>query len=138
MGKRGRKKDQVEGLEPKTGKIHDLYEEDVQRRTQYIWPVEERLKKKRTNGKLFATTSVKLRDTHFLINHLSGVKVVNIVRDLNENIYQVAVNSTDEWEKMTHRNHSSNVYLDPALVQKVPGRDPVDLTFLFQSCVPGW
>jgi hypothetical protein len=68
--------------------------------------------------------------------------VLGIVHDLNENIYQVAVNLTDEWEKLKPSQVTSRMDIDTvsrtrnsAFVQKVISRNPMGLTFLLQSCL---
>jgi len=66
--------------------------------------------------------------------------VLSIVSDLNENIYQVAVNLSEKWEKLDPSQTTSPMGTDLApqphasiLVQRARSRDPRGLTFLLQS-----
>ena len=71
--------------------------------TQHARAMEQRLEE---IDELSATRSAELsRAQTFLstTDRLSEVEVLGIVQDLNENIYQVAVNWTDEWEKLGGR-----------------------------------
>ena len=139
MEKLRRKEDQVERLESEIGKMRGFYE-DVQRRAQHIRTEEERLKRAE---KLLATRSAELSGAHAFLSatdRLSDVEVLGIVRDLNENIYQVAVNLTDEWEKLGSSQTTGRMDIDtpsrprsPTLVQRVLSRNPAGLTFLLQS-----
>lgn len=132
----------VARLEHEIGQMRHSYQEDVQRRTQHIQAVEERLKQ---TEELLATRSAELAGAQAFLSttdRLSEVEVLSIVRDLNENIYQVAVSLTEEWEKLESVPTTSQTDADatsqphvPALVQLVRNRDPTGLTFLLQSCL---
>jgi len=73
----------------------------------------------------------------------SETEVLGIVRDLNENIFQVAANLTEEWEKLgdsgsTVTKDKTDVlsqHYGPTLIQLALGRDPTGVTFLVQSCL---
>ena len=111
--------------------------EDVQRRTQRIRAKEELLKQ---TEKLLATRSAELSGVHAFLSttdRLSEVEVLGIVHDLNENIYQVAVNLTDEWEKLESSQAAGRMDVDPVSRYRDPAlsRNPVGLTFLLQSCL---
>lgn len=92
---------------------------------------------------LLAARTNELSGTHAFLStadRLSEVEVLAIVRDLNENIYQVAVQLTEEWEKFdpppaTGREGVAPTSRPrvPALLQLVRNRDPASLTFLLQS-----
>jgi len=114
-----------------------------QRRTRHIREREERLKQ---TEKLLETRSAELSGAQTFLSTtdcLSEVEVLGIVRDLNENIYQVAVNLTDEWEKLElsqtvgeiTTNDTISRPRNPTIIRKVPSRDPVGLTILLQSCI---
>ena len=73
-------------------------------------------------------------------DRLSEMEVLSIVRDLNENIYQVAVGLTEEWEKLDPSQATTRMDVDPtsrpdvpALVRLARGRDATGLTFLLQT-----
>ena len=76
----------------------------------------------------------------------SDAEVLGIIRDLNENIFQLAANLTEEWEKLTssqsNRFTPTKENLDsfsqsygPALIHQVLNRKPTAVTFLIQSCL---
>ena len=137
-GKEEQLTNRIEELEHKVG----LHQEVEQRRTQHIWAVEERLKR---TEELLATRSAELAGAQAFLSttdHLSEEEVLGIVRDLNENIYQIAVDLTEGWEKLESSRTASPMDVDPAsrpntsaLVQLACNRDPVGLTFLLQSCL---
>jgi len=77
-------------------------------------------------------------------DRLSKTEVLDIVRDLSENIYQVAVSLTEGWEKLqppppqvTDRMDANLTFQSrvPVLVQLARKRDSTGLTFLLQSCL---
>ena len=132
-----RRDDQIAELEHEIGQMRDSYQGDVQMRTQHILVVEERLKR---TEELLTTRSAELSVAHAFLSttdRLSEAEVLSIVRDLNENIYQVAVNLTEEWEKLESSQAIGPTGVDPTsvLVQLVRNRDPTSLTFLLQSCL---
>jgi hypothetical protein len=68
--------------------------------------------------------------------------VLSIVQGLNENIYQVAVNWTDEWEKLGASRTTSQIPADPTSGPRVPtlvwlvlNRGPMSLDVPLQSCL---
>ena len=134
--------DRIVELEHEIAQMRGLYQEDVQRRDQHTQAMEERLKR---TEELLATRSAELSGAHAFLSttdRLSEAEVLGIVRDLNENIYQVAVNLTEEWEKLESSQVVIPMDVDPtsrpsvpALVQLVHDRDPAGLTFLFQACL---
>ena len=131
-----RRGNRIEELEHKVG----FYQEDVQRQSQYTWAKEERLKQTQD---LLETKSAELTGAQAFLSTSDGKseeEVLGIVHDLNETIYQVAVDLTEEWEKFESSHTTSPMGVDPtsrpcvsALVQLVRNRDPVGLTFLLQS-----
>ena len=135
-----RKGNRIATLEHEIGQMRHSYQEDAQRRTQQMRAVEERLK---LTEELLATRSAELSGAHAFLSttdRLSEVEVLSIVRDLNENIYQVAVHLTEEWEKLESSQATNQMDVDPTsqprvpiLVQLVRNRDPTGLTFLLQS-----
>ena len=138
--KRKRKEERIAELESEIREMRGFYEGVVERKTQDIRAMERRLKL--TEG-LLSTRSAELSGTHTFLSttdRLSEVEVLGIVRDLNENIYQVAVNLTEGWEKLESPQATRRMDVDPAsqsrvpaLVQLVRNRDPMGLTFLLQS-----
>ena len=136
------REDMIVELKHELVRVHGFYQEEAQRRSQHIRATEERLKK---TEELLATRSAELAGAHAFLSttdHLSEAEVLSIVHDLNENIYQVAVNLTEGWEKLESPQATSRVDVDPGsrphipiLVQLVRARDPTGLTFLLQSCL---
>ncbi|KAF9783749.1 hypothetical protein BJ322DRAFT_1125250 [Thelephora terrestris] len=121
--------------------MQNFYEEEAQRRTQRFRTTEKRLEQ---TEELLATRSAELTGAQAFLStadRLSEAEVLDIVRDLNENIYQVAVNLTEGWEKSQSSQATNSVNVDsaplahvPALAQLARNRDPVGLTFQLQSC----
>lgn len=77
-------------------------------------------------------------------DRLSEADVLGIARDLNEHIFQVAANLTEEWEKLKSSSEYRLKLTDdqikrfsqsygPTLVRKVRDRNPAAVTFLVQS-----
>jgi len=134
----GHRGNRIQELEHTVG----LYQEDAQRRNQYILAMEERLKR---TEELLATRSAELAGTNAFLSttdRLSEAEVFGFVRDLNETIYQVAVDLTEEWEKLESSRATNPMDADPAsqpygpvLVQLTRNRDSMGLTLLLQSCL---
>lgn len=103
--------------------------------------VEERLKE---TEDLLAARSAELSGAHAFLSTTDRVSeddVLGIVRDLNENIYQVAVRLTEEWRKLDPLQAATRTDVGPTpqrvpfLFQLVRSRDPAGLTFSLQSCL---
>ena len=80
---------------------------------------EERLKQTKD---LLATKSAELSGARAFLSatdRLSEVEVLGIVRNLNENIYQIAVNLTDEWERLRSQG-TSQMDVDPPSQPRAP------------------
>ena len=118
------------------------HREHAQRQAQHILAAEEGLKQ---TEEILATRSAELAGAEAFLSttdRISEAEVLGIVRDLNESIYQVAVNLTEEWEKPQSSqdiNPMDRVLTSqpdfPLLVQQVHNRNSTVLTFLFQSCL---
>ena len=142
MGRCKRREDQIKELGHKIEAMRVSHRGDMAGKIKYIQAVEERLKE--TEG-LLAARSEELSGTQTFLSttdRLSEVEVLSIVRDLNENIYQVAVKLTEEWEKLESSKATGRMDVDPAskpdgpiIVQLVRNRDPMGLTLLLQSCL---
>lgn len=135
------REDQIAELQRQVEQTRAAYQEDLRKRTQHIRATEERLK---LTEELLATRSAELSGAHAFLSttdDLSETEVLGIIRDLNENIYQVAVNLTEEWEKFESPQVTTQTDIDPtseplpALVQLVRNRNPMGLNFLLQSCL---
>ena len=139
-GKCKRREDRITRKGQEIERMRRAYQEEGQRRFQHVRAVEEELKQTK---ELLATRSAELSETQTFLSttdRVSEVEVLGIVRSLNENIYQVAVHLTEEWEKLEPPPGTSRMYVDPTsrprvstLVQLVRNRDPMGLTFLLQS-----
>jgi hypothetical protein len=79
-------------------------------------------------------------------DRLSEAEVLGIVRDLNENVFQVAANLTEEWEKLALAGstrftiHEKSFvhflqFYGPTLVDRAYQWDPAAVTYLVQSCL---
>jgi len=133
------KDERVEELEREIGKLRDSAESQAKR----IRETEEKLKR---SEELLLARPAELSETQSFLStkdSLPEAEVLDIVRDLNLTIYQVAVKLTEEWEKLgpsrttnqrdvdsTSRRSRFNV---PALVRLARNQDSGSLTFLLQS-----
>ena len=143
--KRDKKRLEVEGKD-KDERIKSLEQENkdlrgtVESQTELTQEAEEKLTK--TEGLLTTRTAELSGPRAFLFSkdRLSEAEVLGIVRDLNENIYQVSVKLTEEWEKFESSRTTTKKDAGPtppptrvpALVQLVHDRGPASLTFLLQ------
>ena len=134
--------DRVAQLEQEITKMRDAHQKALEEQVQQTREMEERW---RLTKEVLATKSAELSGARAFLSatdRLSEVEVLTIVRDLNESIYQVAVNLTDGWEKLRSSEATNRMGVDhatrpraPSLVQRVASRDPTGLTFLLQSCL---
>jgi len=102
--------------------------------------VEKRLQQTK---ELLDARSAELSGTQSFLSTADGLseaEVLDTVRELNENIYQVAVRLTEGWEKL--ESSQATVDIDPisqahvpASAQLVRNWDPTGLTPLLQSCL---
>ena len=139
-GKCRRREAKIRDLECTIEEMCNSHQRVVEGQAQYIRTVEQRLKQ---TEELLAARSAELTGTQTFLSttdRLSEVEVLSIVRDLNENIYQVAVRLTEEWEKLESPPAANLMDVDPTsqphvpvLVQLVRNRDSSGLTFLLQS-----
>ena len=137
-----RREDRIAKLVHDNGQIRRSYQVDMQMQIQDIQTMEERLRQTREQ---LAAKSDELSGAYAFLSttdHLSEAEVLDIVRDLNENIYQVAVNLTEEWEGLESSQAISRMDVNSGsqlgvltLVQRVLDHDPTGLTFLLQSCL---
>ena len=137
-GKCKQKDDRIAELEREIEKMRGSHQKAVEEHTQQIRTMEEKMK---GDEELLKTRSAELSGAQTFLSttdRLSEVEVLNIVRDLNENIYQVAVNLTEEWEKLNPPKATGRVDPGPrapvsVLARLARNRDPTALTFLLQS-----
>lgn len=142
IGKCRHREDIIARLEQDIKEIHHSYQGALHEEVRRTQAVEERLKK---SEELLATRSAELSVAHTFLSttdRLSESEVLSIVRDLNENIYQVAVNLTEEWEKLEPPEATNRMDVDPAsqppvpiLVQLTRNRDLTGLTLWLQLCL---
>jgi len=114
----------------------------VEEQAQQIRLLEKRL---RQTEELLDARTEELSGTQTFLStkdRLSEEEVLDIVRDLNQNIFQVAVRLTEEWEKLEPPPTTGQTEVDltspsrlPTLVQLVRNRDSTGLVFQLQSCL---
>ena len=139
-------REQVEQLKRENGKLRESYEEALRKRDQRIRAVEDELA---LTKELLAARSTELSGAQSFLSttdRVSETEVLGIVRDLNENIFQVAANLTEEWEKLgpsrstrfkptkEEINAFSEFYGAP-LTHQILERESTAVTFLVQSCL---
>jgi hypothetical protein len=128
----------IAGLEQEIEKMRGSHQKVVEWHTRRSQAMEDRMKE---TEELSITRSTELSGAQVFsptTDRLSEAEVLNIVRDLNENIYQVAVNLTEEWEKLRPPKATGRVDPGPrapvsVLARLARDRDPTALTFLLQS-----
>ena len=140
----GAAKLQVAELEDDIKDITKIYKETTESQAQRIQVLEDELAQ--TKELLAARTTELSGAQSFLstTDRISEAEVLGIVRDLNENIFQVAANLTEEWEKYRPgRSSRFEIFnkdvealsqaFGPALVHHVLDRSPTAVNFLVQS-----
>jgi len=135
--------ERIAELEREIGKASMAHQEVLKRRERHIRAMTDRLTQ---TEELLAMRSEKLsvaQSSLSTTDRRSGTEVLGIVRDLNENIFQVAANLTEEWEKLRDSKttvprediDSFSHHYGPALIQRAISRKPTAVTFLIQSCL---
>ena len=134
-----RREDQIAKLDHDLEKTRNGWQEANKVHTRQAQGMQERLKR---TEELLATRSAELCEAQeFLptVDRLSETEVLDIVHELNENIYQMAACLTEEWMKMESSRPPDKMKLDltsqqrrPVLVQLTCNRDLAGLTFLIQ------
>jgi predicted nucleic acid-binding Zn-ribbon protein len=137
-------KDRIEELKKKIEEDSKCFRETSRKQEQRIRAAEDELMQTK---ELLAARSTELSGAQpflSMTDHQTGAEVLTLVRDLNENIFQVAANLTEAWEKHgTSSRYRADVpqadletlsqSYGPAIVQKVHRRCPAAVTFLVQS-----
>jgi len=139
-GKCERREKRLAELRHEYVEVHGSLEEALETQTRQTRATQERLKQ--TEQLLDARTAELSGAQAFLstADRLSEMEVLSIVRDLNENIYQLAVNLTEEWEKLESSQPTGQPNGDPTsqpgipvLIQLTRNRDSTGLTYTLQS-----
>ena len=139
-------REQVEQLKRENEKLCEAHEEALRKRDQRIRAVEDELA---LTKELLAARSTELSGAQSFLSttdRLSETEVLGIVRDLNENIFQVAANLTEEWERLESSRSAEfdptkedvdgfSAFYGTALTHQVLEREPTAVTFLVQSCL---
>jgi len=139
-------KERISELEHDIGKVSDDHQETLEKYDRRIRAMADHLER---TEELLAARSAELAGAQYFLSttdRLSEADVLSIVRDLNENIFQVAANLTEEWEKLgSSRTSRFDIdqrdidsfarFYGPALIQSAIDRDPAAVTFLVQSCL---
>jgi len=138
--------ERIAELEHEIGKASMAHQEVLRRRERHIRAMTDRLTQ---TEELLAMRSEELSVAQSFLSttdRLSETEVLGIARDLNENIFQVAANLTEEWEKFRSSRHSRftisqdeiNAFSQdygPVLIKRALKRKPTAVTFLVQSCL---
>ena len=141
-GKAKRRDDRDGESERRGWRARGSHKTVVEEQARHIRALEKQLKQ--TEELLDARTEELSGTQTFLStkDRLSEEEVLDIVRDLNQNIFQVAVRLTEEWEKLEPPPVTSQTEVDlssqsraPTLVQLVRNRDSTGLVFQLQSCL---
>ena len=139
-------KGRIVELEHELRKVSEVHQEALAKQDQDIQAMADRLAQ---TEELLAQRSAELTGAQSFLSTTDGLseaEVLGIVRDLNENVFQVAANLTEEWEKLglsrTGRFAITQNDVDvlcriygPVLIQSALDRDPTGVTLLVQSCL---
>ena len=126
-------------LEQENAKLRGSLRE-METQARQAQSMQERLKQ--TQDLLEARTTELSGAQAFLstADRLSEMEVLHIVRDLNENIFQIAVILVEEWKKLEPSQTLGRIQVDltpqprvPVLIQLARKRDLAGLTYLLQS-----
>ena len=126
-------------LEQENAKLRGSLQE-MEAQARQAQSMQEQLKQTR---ELLGAMAAQLSEAQTLLStedRLSEMEVLGIIRDLSENIYQVAIILTGEWEKLEPSQAIGLIEVDftsqsrdPVLIQLARKRDLTGLTFLLQS-----
>lgn len=134
-------KERITELEHEIEERSRAYQEALEKQNRHIRAMEDQL---RRTKELSVAESARAKSILSPPGRASEAEVFGIVRDLNENVFQVAANLTEEWEKFsssrTDRFTITEEDIDtfsqscgPALVHHALNRKPAAVTFLVQS-----
>ena len=135
----------VAKLEHKAGLLSRTYDKALKEQTQRILAMEDELARTK---ELLSARSTELSGAQSFLSttdRLSEAEVLGIVRDLNENIFQVATNLGEEWEKLASSQSSRftvaettldafSEFYGPILIRQALHWDSEAVTYLIQSC----
>jgi len=139
-------KERIAELEHHIGEVSEAHQETLEKQDPRIQAMAEQLKR---TEQLLATRSAELAGAQYFLSttdRLSEADVLSVVHDLNENVFQVAANLTEEWEKLGSSRSSEftitqdgidalSRFYGPALIRSAFDRSPAGITFLVQSCL---
>lgn len=139
-------KERIAELEGKIEDISKIHGETLRKRDQRIQAVEDELARTK---QLLAARSIEVsvaRSISSPSNIVSEGEVLGTVRALNENVFQVAADLSEEWQEFSSARADrfpitkedfdtfSRSY-GTILVHQVLQRNPAAVTFLVQSCL---
>ena len=138
-GKIERREDRISELDHELDKTRKSWQESDKVHARQAQGMQERLKR---TEELLATRSAELSGAQAFLStadRLSEMEVLGIVRELNENIFQVAASLTEGWMKLESSKPPDKIELDltsqqrpVVLAQLARNRDLTGLTFLIQ------
>ena len=139
-------KERIAGLEARIEDISRTHRDTLKKRDQHMRALEDELARTK---ELLAARSTELSGAQPFLSTtdcISEAEVLGIVRDLNENIFQVAAKLSEAWEKYEPSKSSDSKSIKeridsfaqaygPALIHHALDRDPTAVNFLVQSCL---
>ena len=145
-----RVKDELAGTKDELAQTKDdlaFYSRELARTNDELARTKVELEKANELSTARLTELVRAQSFLSTTDRISEAEVLGIVRDLNENIIQLAANLTEEWGKLKSPQPNSKTiptkeeldallqFHGPTLVLRVRSRDPPAVAFLVQSCV---
>jgi hypothetical protein len=140
-------KERVAELEVEIEGISKTNKETLEKQNQRIREMEDQLRQTNKLSTANSTKNPRAKSLSSPPNHISDTELLEIVRDLNENVFQVAATLAEEWEKLSSESRTDRFIIAggnvgtfsrsyvPTLVQQVLDRNPVAVTLLVQSCL---
>ena len=140
IGKCKRRDDWIAQLENENAELSSSFREATEAQARQARLMQERLKQ---TEELLEVRTARLSEAQTFLStedHLSEMEVLSIVRDLNENILQLAASLTAAWERLRPSQATGPIKVDltsqphhSVLVQLARKQDLTGLTFLLQS-----
>ena len=138
-----RAKERIVELEQEVGRISKAHQEALEEQDRRIQAMADRLTQPEVP---LATRSTEPAGAQSTTDGISEAEVLGVVRDINESIFQVAANLTEEWEKLVSSGaprftldqgpiDALSRFYGPALIQSALDQNPAAVTFLVQSCL---
>jgi hypothetical protein len=140
-------KERIVELEVEIEGISRTHEGALEKQNQRIREMEDQLRQSKELSTADSKENTGTKSLSSPPNRISDTELLEIVRELNENVFRVAATLAEESEKFSSKSRTdrftiagenidtfSRLYI-PTLVRQVLDRNPVAVTLLVQSCL---